>query len=214
MSPVGADPVRYGRLGGMPELHPLLAGRWSPRGFDPHTDVPVPDLLSLLEAARWAPSTGNSQPWRFAVGRRDDDTHKRILASLSEGNQRWAWRAPVLLAAACTANLPDGRPLPHGPYDLGQSVGHLSIQAAALGLYVHQMAGFDAATLHRDLALDEDVTVHVVVAVGRLGDPRTLPADLRRREVALRQRRPLADLLLPVGTPIGYPAEPDARSVT
>lgn len=180
----------------MSDLHPLLAGRWSPRGFDPLTTVTGPQLSSLLEAARWAPSAGNSQPWRFVVGRRDDDVYKRILTNLNPGNQRWAWRAPVLLAGAYARRAADGRPLPHGPYDLGQSVAHLSLQAGAMGLHVHQLGGFDAVALHHDLALDDDVAMHVVLAVGRLGDPGTLPDDLRRREIGLRQRRPVAELLL------------------
>jgi nitroreductase len=180
----------------MPELHPLLAGRWSPHGFDPLSEVSATELASLLEAARWAPSVDNSQPWRFAIGRRDDETYKRIFTSLPEEHQRWAWRASVLVAGGhVTVSDTDG-PLPHGPYDLGQAVAHLSLQAAALGLHVHQIAGFDMVTLHRELDLPDSVAVHVVIAVGRLGDPATLPADLRQRDLGLRHRHPLTDLLL------------------
>lgn len=180
----------------MPDLHPLLAGRWSPRAFDPGATVTGEELSALLEAARWAPSADNSQPWRFVIGRRDDESYKRILTTLGPDEQRWAWRAPVLLAGAYATGTDDGVPLPYAPYDLGQAVAHLSLQAAALDLYVHQMVHFDAVGLHRELCLPDDVAVHVVAAVGRLGDPHTLPPDLRERELELRHRRPLTDLLL------------------
>lgn len=174
------------------ELHPLLAARWSPRAFDPTAEVTPRELASLLEAARWAPSRANTQPWRFAIGRRDDETYKRIFANLTEDTQRWAGRASALLVGAYHIDIAGG----YAAYDLGQAVAHLTIQAGALGLHVHQIAEFDGACLHADLDLPEGVIAKVVVAVGRLGDPATLPDDLRTEEVGLRERRPLADLLL------------------
>lgn len=174
------------------ELHPLLASRWSPRAFDPLADVTPAEVASLLDAARWAPSYDNSQPWRFVVGRRDDETYKRIFTNLGEENQRWAGRAALLLVGAYDTDGPAG----YGAYDLGQAIAHLSMQAGALGLYVHQMGDFDAVTLHADLELPDSVVVRVAVAVGQLGDPATLPEDLRVLEVSLRQRRPIAELLL------------------
>ncbi len=176
-------------------LHPLLAERRSSRAFDPYAEVTSQELAVLLEAARWAPSSRNSQPWRFAVGRRGDETHKRIFASLSAGNQRWAGRAPLLLVAAHVTREGD-EPLPHAPYDLGQAVAHLVTQATALGLAVHQIGGFDAATLHGELTLPGEVRPVAVLAVGRPGDPATLPEDLRERDEAPRERRPVAALLL------------------
>jgi nitroreductase len=175
-----------------PDLHLLLASRWSPRAFDPIAEVKPAELASLLEAARWAPSCDNSQPWRFAVGLRDGETYKRILTNLNDSNQRWAGRAAALLVGAYRTDGPAG----YGAYDLGQAIAHLSVQAGALGLYVHQMGGFDGVSLHADLELPDDVVAKVVVAVGRLGDPATLPEALRVREVGLRERRPLADLVL------------------
>lgn len=175
----------------MVDLSSLLANRWSPRAFDATAELTDAEAFSLLEAARWAPSTGNSQPWRFALGRRDDETYKRIFVNLTEGNQRWAGRAAALLVGA---HLVDG--LGHAAYDLGQAVAHLTVQATSLGLYVRQMAGFDRDGLVTDLELPAEVRPHIVVAVGRLGDPFTLPDDLRRRETSLRRRRPLAELLL------------------
>jgi nitroreductase len=180
----------------MPELHPLLADRWSPRAFDPNADVTGAELESLLEAARWAPSTGNSQPWRFVTGQRDDETHKRILANLAEDDQRWADRASALLVGAHLTTTGSGDRMPHAAYDLGQAVAHLSVQATALGLHLRQMIGFDRAGLRTDLDLPARVEPRVVIAVGRLGDPLSLPADLRSSETGLRRRRPMADLRL------------------
>jgi nitroreductase len=187
--------VRYGTLGRMSELSPLLANRWSPLAFDPVVELTGAEVTSLLEAARWAPSADNAQPWRFVVGRRDDETYKRIFTNLSAGNQRWAGRASVLLVGAHTSVLPNDGP-DHAAYDLGQAVAHLTVQATALRLHVHQMAGFDPDGLRADLELPADVRPHIVVAVGRLGDPLSLPEDLRRSETGLRRRRPLAELLL------------------
>jgi|SRR5690606_16189032 len=180
-----------------PVLHPLLSTRRSTRAFDPDAEVSDAELAVLLEAARWAPSSWNAQPWRFLVGLRDSDVHKRIFGHLAAHNQRWAGRASALLAAGYLTRAADGGPLPHAAYDLGQAVAHLSVQASALGLWVHQMAGFDAAGLHAEFGLPDDLALLVVVAVGRLGDPSGLPEDLWARESAPRERRPVSDLLLP-----------------
>ena len=180
----------------MTQLTPLLESRWSPRAFDHTAEVTDAELASLLEAARWAPSVANSQPWRFLVGRRDDETYKRIFANLSGADQRWAGRASLLLLGAHTTTGPGGGGLTHAAYDLGQAIAHLTVQATALRLHVHQLATFDAAGLGTDLVLPAGVRPRVVVAVGRVGDPRCLPEDLRRREVGLRQRRPVRELLL------------------
>ncbi|MFY1674670.1 nitroreductase family protein [Plantactinospora sp. WMMB334] len=180
----------------MAQLSPILATRWSPYAFDPVADLTDADLASLLEAARWAPSAGNSQPWRFLVGRRHAEAFKRILTNLSAADQRWAGRASALLLGAHAVAGADGGPLPYAAYDLGQAVAHLTVQATALRLHVRQISRFDAAGLRADLELSPEVRPHVVVAVGRLGDPFALPDDLRAREIGLRQRRPLAELML------------------
>jgi nitroreductase len=183
--------------GTRPALYPLLARRRSPRAFDPDTDVTDQELALLLEAARWAPSNHNSQPWRFLAARRNTDVHKQILPHIAAHNQRWAGNAPLLLVGAHLTRSDDDRDLRYAAYDLGGAMAHLTIQATASGLYVHQMAGFDAAALHADLALPDDVFPKVVVAVGQVSDPAGLPDDLRAWEHRPRVRHPVSALLLP-----------------
>jgi nitroreductase len=177
-------------------LHPLLAARPCPLAFDPAAEVVSQELAVLLEAARWAPSSRNTQPWRFVVGRRDDETHKRILATLPAGEQRRAGLAPLLLVGAHLTRTERGDPLPHGGYDLGQAVAHLTLQATSLGLSAVQVTGFDTGALHTGLGLPEHVRPKVVIAIGRTGRADRLLADLRERENTLPTRHRVAVLLL------------------
>ncbi|MBX7264759.1 nitroreductase family protein [Micromonospora sp. Llam7] len=175
----------------MTDLTSLLAFRWSPRSFDPVAELTRAEVATLLEAARWAPSVGNRQPWRFVVGHRDDEIFKRILVNLPPDEQRWAGRASILLLAA---HCQTGHPF--AAYDLGQAVAHLTVQATALGLHVRQITDLDRGGLVADLDLPGDVRPYVAVAVGQLGDPFSLPADLLAEETSLRHRRPLAELVM------------------
>lgn len=177
-------------------LHPLLAGRWSPRGFDPSYDLGDEELTALLEAARWAPSANNSQPWRFVVTRRGDDEFARLAHLLATGNRGWAPDAGALLVAAAQVVDETGRPRPWALYDTGQAVAALSLQAEAMGLAVHQMGGFDADGVRHEFGLDDTLTPVVVVAVGRRDPDATLPEPLASRERAPRTREPLQSLLL------------------
>ncbi len=176
--------------------HPLLADRWSPRAFDPTAELDDPTLTALLEAARWAPSAGNSQPWRFLVARRGTVAFDAIFATLMPGNQPWAGRASALLLVAAATRDAEGAELPWALYDTGAAVAHLSTQAQALGLSVHQMGGFDAAAATERLDLPSGVVPVVVVALGMRQHADTLPGPYAEREVAPRSRRPLGDLLL------------------
>jgi len=178
-------------------VHPLLAERWSPRGFDQAHELSDDDLTALLEAARWAPSAGNSQPWRFLVTRRGEQAHDRLFAALAPGNQAWAGAASALVLVAARTAADDGRPQPWALYDTGQAVAALVTQAQASGLSVHQMGGFDAAAVRAGFGLEEPLTPVVVLAVGRPGETTALPEPLAEREAAPRTRRPLSDLLLP-----------------
>jgi nitroreductase len=174
-------------------IHPLLAARFSPRAFDQARAVTDDELIALFEAARWAPSSGNAQPWRFIVGRLGDSAHARIVETLSRGNRNWAPRAPVLLLAITQVVRDDGSPARHAAYDLGQSVAHLTFQAAALGLAVHQMAGFSVEAARAAFGVPERYEPFTVVALGAIGDPSWLPDDLRERELSARRRRSLAE---------------------
>ena len=117
-------------------VHPLLAERWSPRGFDREHVLGDEALTALLEAARWAPSSQNSQPWRFLVTRRGEDAHGRLFAALGPGNQAWAGAASALVLVAARTAAEDGGPQPWALYDTGQAVAALVTQAQADGLSV------------------------------------------------------------------------------
>ena len=177
-------------------VHPLLAERWSPRGFDRAHEIGGEALAALLEAARWAPSAGNSQPWRFLVTRRGEPAHDRLFAALAPGNQAWAGAASALILVAASTAGDDGRPQPWALYDTGQAVAALVTQAQADGLSVHQMGGFDTGAVRAGFGLADSLTPVVVVAVGRHDGPAGLPGPLAARETAPRTRRPLSDLLL------------------
>lgn len=173
-------------------IHDLLATRWSPRAFD--LDDPPSDeqLERLFEAARWSPSSGNGQPWRFLVAARGTPAFGTIVENLTPGNQKWVPRVPVLVVGWARVER-DGKPFPIGVYDLGQSVATLTLQASVEGLHVHQMGGFLKDGLADAFAHDPEFRPTVVFAIGRVGDPSTLPEDLAERERAPRIRRPLAE---------------------
>ncbi|GAA3891232.1 nitroreductase family protein [Saccharothrix violaceirubra] len=150
-------------------MHPLISGRTSPRTFA-DAPVDVESMRVLFEAARWAPSHGNSQPARFLLGYSGDAVHERLLAVLRPKNRAWASAAPVLFAGlVMTVN--EKGPLPNAEYGLGLAVENLALQAVDLGLVTHQMGGFDADALVAAFGLPPEVRPVVVVAVGRPGAP-------------------------------------------
>ena len=169
----------------------LLARRFSPRAFGPEAPSDA-QLARLFTAASWAPSSGNGQPWRFVVGVHGDAVWPVVLGCLNEKNQSWCRHAPVLgIAIAQTTR--DDKPMPTGPYDLGQSMALLTVQATTEGLYVHQMAGFSADAAREAFAIPDGFAAWTAFAIGALGDPATLPDDLQARELAPRKRHPLAE---------------------
>ena len=180
-------------------VHPLLAERWSPRGFDPRHQVSDDQVTALLEAARWAPSAGNSQPWRFLVAHRGEQAHTQLFGALAPGNQAWAGAASALVLVAARTAGDDGRPQPWALYDTGQAVAALVTQAQADELSVHQMGGFDTAAVRAGFGLAEALTPVVVLAIGRR-DSSGLPGPLAAREAAPRTRHPVSGLLLPART--------------
>jgi hypothetical protein len=172
---------------------PVLAARWSPRGFDADAPIDELKLASALEAARWSPSAGNTQPWRFIVARRGTDAFERIVANLRGFNSAWAGRAGALVVAVAETATADGTPMPFAAYDLGQAMAHFSVQAHHDGLHVHQMGGIESDGLRAAFGFEERFVPLTVSAVGTLGGFDSLPEALQERELAPRLRRPLAE---------------------
>jgi nitroreductase len=169
-----------------PELHPLLAARWSPVAFDPAHVASEVDVATLLEAARWAPSAGNSQPWAFVVARRGEPDHTRMVTHLAGSSGRWAPSASVLAVNLCHARVADTdwEYSEFARYDLGQAVAHMTVQAAALGLASRQFRAFDKAGLTAEFAVPAHWEVTTMTAFGRaVAEPvpreRRSAADLR-----------------------------------
>lgn len=176
-------------------LHDLLKRRWSPRAF---SEQPVgPDvLLTLLDAARWAPSSSNEQPWRFVVATREEPAaYDRLLACLAEGNRKWAYRAPVLMMSIAHMDFEeDGRPSRHAFHDVGLATENLLLQGTALGLVAHPMAGFDTEKARADLKIPSGYEPVAMVAVGYPGELSVLPDYLQQRELKPRERKPLTEI--------------------
>jgi nitroreductase len=174
-------------------IHELLAMRWSPVAFDPERRVTPEEVRSLFEAARWAPSSFNEQPWRFVVARREEEeTFARILRCLVEANQAWARHAGVLaLTATATTFARNGKPNVCAWHDVGLAAAHLTVEATSRGMIVHQMAGVHRDAAREELGISDGFDVVTAIAIGHLGDGSALPDDVRRRDAALRTRRPL-----------------------
>ena len=140
-------------------------------------------LVALLEAARWAPSSYNEQPWHFIVApRAETESFDRLLGCLSRGNASWAGKAPVLMLAVAQLVDEDGDPNRHAFYDVGQAVAQMALQALDLGLYMHQMAGFDVEKAQQVFAVPEQFEPAAAIALGYLGDPAGLPERYREGE--------------------------------
>jgi nitroreductase len=174
-------------------VHELIAERWSPYAF---ADRPVSkqDLLSLFEAARWAPSSYNEQPWTYLVAVKDDaEGFARMLSCLVEGNQVWAKAAPVL-ALGCTSLsfTHHNKPNAAAVHDLGLAAGNLVLEATARGLVVHQMIGILPDRARELYQVPEGVQPLTGLAIGYPGDPAALPEKLRSRDTAPRSRKPLS----------------------
>lgn len=174
----------------------VLAARWSPRAFDPSVPVDEDKLVAALEAARWSPSASNTQPWRFIVARRGTELHAKIDDALIGFNREWAGSAQVLIAAYAEETDADGNVRPWAQYDLGQAIAHLSVQAHADGLFVHQMGGVEREALRVLPGVEDRYTPVSVIALGELGDASSLSEKLQEREAAPRVRRPLSDTVI------------------
>ncbi len=187
-----------GKLADTPEsVHELIRSRWSPRSFSSQ-QISDQDLKTVLEAARWAASSYNEQPWRFLVARKSDAAaFNRILGILLPFNQAWAKNASVLIIMAAKKTFShDGSQNYYGLHDTGAALANLLLQATALGFYGHGMAGFDKVKAQRELNIPDEFEPAAAVALGYLGNPDDLEVENHRKaEKAGRQRKPLADLV-------------------
>jgi nitroreductase len=184
---------------------PVVLHRWSPRSFADR-DVSAADLHTIFEAARWAASSYNEQPWRFLVGTRGSETYDKILSSLMEFNQLWARTAPVLILGTAKTKFSHSGSLNRvALYDLGAAGATLCYQATALGIHTHQMAGFDVEGARKAFAIPEDYILGAVIALGYQGEPSALAnPQMLAQETAPRQRKPLSEIVLSAW---GEPAE-------
>ncbi len=176
----------------------LFYARWSPRAFTGE-EIPVETLMGLFEAARWAPSSMNAQPWRFVYARRGTPAFERFLAALAPSNQAWAGRASALVALLSSKlYVPPGKsePVPSAShsFDAGAAWAHLALQAHLWGWSTHAMGGFDRERARQTLSVPADHQIEVFIAVGRQGDPSALPDWARLREKP-SERRPLAEIV-------------------
>lgn len=175
---------------------PAIHERWSARSFDGR-EVSSAVLRKVFEAARWAASSNNEQPWRFVVGRRGDGTWKKIYETLVGFNRTWAHRAPVLIVgAAATRFSKNGAENRFALYDLGAASSYLTLEAAALGLTTHQMAGFDQEAARKAFAIPDEYAIGAVIALGYQDEPAALgDAVLIERETAARTRKALDEIV-------------------
>jgi nitroreductase len=188
---MNSDQEKSGRVASAP-VEGLIIGRWSPRSFssEPLSDS---EVASLFEGARWAPSSFNRQPWLFLY--ETDGPDRPLFDSvLMPGNRAWAEKAPLVGFIYANTRTPDGREPRTAQFDTGAAWMALALQARALGLYTHAMAGIDMQAAHDRLGVDaEHYTVMCGFAAGRIGPPDALPGELREREQP-NDRKPLADI--------------------
>lgn len=178
------------------DIHPLLAERWSPRSF---SDTAVdPELaLQLFEAARWAPSSFNEQPWRFIYAlKQNEEEFEKLSQVLNEFNRKWAINAPMLILNIAREDFTrNDKPNKHALHDVGAAVAGLTLEATRNDLYVHQMAGILPEKARELYQLPDGYTCVSMAAVGYLGDAEELPEDLRKQETAERSRKSLKELV-------------------
>jgi nitroreductase len=177
-------------------VNEVIATRRSPRSLDPSIEISDTDLLAILEAARWAPSAFNGQPWRFFVGRQGDSTYSQILDSLVEFNQGWAKNAASLILVAAKPTRDDGSIHPDYQFDCGLAVAQLVIETHDRGLVAHQMTGFDKDKARTNLEMASEFVPVVVIAIGKQDTPEKLSEAMAEREVAPRGRKPLEELVI------------------
>jgi nitroreductase len=178
-------------------IHDIIANRWSPRGYDANKAVSQTQIISLLEAARWAPSCFGDEPWRFIVWDKNQDAAawEKAFDCIVPGNQTWAKDAPVLiLICADTLFSHNQKTNRWANYDTGAAAVSLCLQATSMGLATHQMGGFDGDKTRAAFGIPEQIEMMSMLAVGYAADADTLSDELKERELAPRKRRPLGEL--------------------
>jgi nitroreductase len=175
---------------------PVFHARWSPRSFADRTVTPAL-LEKVFEAARWAASSSNEQPWRWVVGLRNTPTHDLIFNALVPGNQIWAGKAAALIVGTAHAKYArNDAPNRVALYDLGAATAYLTLQAAALGLVAHQMGGFDMDAVRKSLQIPDDYVIGSVIALGYQDEPAALENEkLLQAEETPRPRKPLSEIV-------------------
>jgi len=176
-------------------VHPLIADRWSPRAYDASASISGEDLAAIFEAARWAPSAFNAQPWKFVLGLRGDEKFTQISSLLVDFNKQWAPKASALILANSITFREDGTENQTAMYDTGQAVSLLTLEANHRGYDVHQMSGFDHAAAKSKFPLGAGVEPVTCIAIGKRTSPDSLPEEIRNREVAPRARKPLNEIV-------------------
>lgn len=178
-------------------IHPLLASRWSPRAYDETYQISETDLLAILEAGRWAPSSNNLQPWFFSIARHGDELFERIShEGLNGFNAAWAPRASAYLVISATTTTAEGEPYRPAPYDCGLAAMSMIFEAESRGITTHQIGGFNRETLPFILGLPETVTPQIVITLGKAASPEILEGGAKDRETAPRQRKSLDEIVL------------------
>ncbi len=179
------------------DLHPILAERWSPRSFDGNSTISAVDLTAMLEAARWAPSSNNGQPWRFVVAKRGEYEFSKMIDLLAGFNQIWTPKAVALIMVATKTMNEDGSNRGSALYDAGLAASLLTVEAHHRGFVVRQMGGFDRAAAVTAFELQEGIAPIVILAIGKQAPAESLQdPTLMEREIADRTRIPLQDLIV------------------
>ena len=177
------------------ELHPLIAERWSPRAYDESATISADDLTAIFEAARWAPSAFNAQPWKFVLGIRGDENFKTISSFLVDFNKQWAPKASALILVNALTLREDGKENPTALYDTGLAVSLLTLEANHRGFDVHQMSGFDNSIAKAKFPLGAGIEPITCIAIGKRTSPDSLPEEIKVREVATRSRKSLDEIV-------------------
>ena len=178
------------------EIAPVLANRWSPRAYDVNHTASEHELLSILEAGRWAPSANNAQPWRFSIAARGTELFDQIVSAFTGFNQAWAPDASALIAVSVLKKTADGKDLPKAMYDAGLAASMMLVQAQELGLYTHHLAGIVREEIQQILNLDENLDLLVLIAVGKIAPAEQLEGPAYEREVAPRVRLDLDEIMI------------------